>query len=197
MSFWASLSIALSMVAAAFAAEAPSPQVEEARREAEAAADRLTSQLMAKLTAALAEGGPVQAVGVCSDVAQQLTTAASEKDRIAVRRTTLKYRNAVNAPDGFERAWLERAGRARALGEMPAPYAEVVVLPSGKRELRYLRPIIFPGGVCSQCHGMPDEIPRGVAAVLRTRYPADRATGFKPGDLRGAVSVRVALPAHE
>jgi hypothetical protein len=32
-----------------------------------------------------------------------------------------------------------------------------------------------------------------VRAALEERYPEDDAIGFKPGDLRGAVSVRVPL----
>jgi hypothetical protein len=35
-------------------------------------------------------------------------------------------------------------------------------------------------GVCSE-----------VAALIRERYPQDRATGYAEGDLRGAVSVSV------
>jgi hypothetical protein len=31
-------------------------------------------------------------------------------------------------------------------------------------------------------------------AVLRKKYPNDRATGYREGDLRGAVSVKIALP---
>ena len=32
-------------------------------------------------------------------------------------------------------------------------------------------------------------------ALIAARYPEDRAVGYAPGDLRGAISVRVALPA--
>lgn len=35
-----------------------------------------------------------------------------------------------------------------------------------------------------------------VTAALRERYPADRATGYRVGDLRGAFSVRVPLAAR-
>jgi hypothetical protein len=35
-----------------------------------------------------------------------------------------------------------------------------------------------------------------VTAVLKEKYPNDRATGYREGDLRGAVSVKIALPAR-
>jgi hypothetical protein len=33
-----------------------------------------------------------------------------------------------------------------------------------------------------------------VDSMLARRYPGDRATGFRDGDLRGAISVRVPIP---
>ena len=61
------------------------------------------------------------------------------------------------------------------------------------RQLRYLRPlkIVSP---CLACHGDPERIDPQVLEVLRERYPEDRAVGYSPGDLRGAISVTVDLP---
>ena len=74
------------------------------------------------------------------------------------------------------------------------PVATRVVVGSGPQaQLRALYPIVFPGGVCSRCHGEEGEIDAEVRAAIDERYPQDRATGFRPGDLRGAVSVRVPL----
>ena len=39
-----------------------------------------------------------------------------------------------------------------------------------------------------------EKIDPQVQSILRERYPLDQATGFRPGDLRGAISVRVPLP---
>ena len=42
-------------------------------------------------------------------------------------------------------------------------------------------------------HGGVDEIPDEVRTFLREHYPGDRAAGFKPGDLRGAISITVSV----
>lgn len=169
----------------------------EARRRAEAAADLLGQKLKAELTAAMQKGGAEEAVRVCSQIGQSATREVGGEAGVALRRTSLKYRNVANAPDEFERAWLEGAEESMKGGAAPGPAYQVFEAADGRRELRYLRPIIFPGGVCSHCHGSADEIPPDVKALLRERYPADRATDFKPGDLRGAISVRVPVGAGE
>ena len=56
-----------------------------------------------------------------------------------------------------------------------------------------MRPIVL-APQCLGCHGKVAELAPGVAAVLAQRYPGDLATGYAAGDLRGAFSVRVALP---
>jgi hypothetical protein len=48
-------------------------------------------------------------------------------------------------------------------------------------------------GPCLACHGSPKQFDVAVADLLREKYPDDRAVGYKVGDLRGAVSVRVKL----
>jgi hypothetical protein len=176
-------------------APAPPPEatVAAARARADAAAEELTKTLMERLTRALAEGGPEAAVRVCGDVAQDLTRTIGAREGLALRRTALRVRNPANAPDAFERRWLERAEAAMRAGEVAVPLYELTEGAAGARELRHLRPIVFPGGACTQCHGPEEAIPATVRRLLRARYPDDRATGFVPGDLRGAISVRVPL----
>lgn len=165
----------------------------EARKKADVAAQLLTASLMTELGAALEKGGPVEAMRVCSESAQRVTEELSQREGIVVRRTALRLRNRANRPDEFERAWLTRAEVAVAEGRAPEPVYEVVDRAGDGKELRHLRPILFPGGICSQCHGSAAEIGPEVKALLRQRYPDDRATGFAPGQLRGAISVRVLL----
>ena len=55
----------------------------------------------------MAEEGPVGAVAVCADEAQQLTLDYSRMRGVNVRRVALKTRNAANQPDDFERAWIQ------------------------------------------------------------------------------------------
>jgi hypothetical protein len=166
---------------------------ERAARQADDAADELVRQLMGRLQKAMAEGGPAAALHVCSEVAQDVTRSLGDEQQVSIRRTGLRVRNPMNRPDDFETAWLQEAAATVAAGDTVAPLYQVMRAPAGGHELRHLRAIIFPGGMCSQCHGGEQEIQPQVRGLLRELYPADQATDFKPGDLRGAISVRVPL----
>lgn len=171
----------------------PPPGVDAvSAQRAREAAGGLMKDLLGRLSAALAEGGPPQAVEVCSRVAPEIAAARST-DGLRVSRTSLRPRNPANAPDDFERRWLEHWAEQQTAGEAPQEVMEVVATSDGGRELRYLRPILLGADVCLRCHGTSDEIDPQVRTVLAERYPDDQATGYRLGDLRGAVTVRVAL----
>jgi protein tyrosine phosphatase (PTP) superfamily phosphohydrolase (DUF442 family) len=165
---------------------------DEARQRADAAARSLSQTLMQELTAAMEKGGTAEGVRVCSKVAQRTTAELGSELGVGVRRTALKVRNPANVADAFERSWLQDAADQVRGGGSPQPTRVVAAGDSGD-ELRALYPILFPGGVCSRCHGSEDEIDEETRALLRERYPQDEAIGFRKGDLRGAVSVRVPL----
>lgn len=150
------------------------------------AADALMQRLFARLTEALGAGPAHEALSVCADVAQDITAEIAREQGVSIRRTALRVRNPANAPDAYERAWMERATAPGA--SVGGPHMERV-----GGELRYLRPVIA-APLCTQCHGPPEQIDPRVREALRERYPEDRATGFAPGDFRGVVSVRVPLP---
>jgi hypothetical protein len=167
------------------AAQAPTaPELERAR----AAAAALTTELRARLMEEMKAGGPVQGVRVCSEVAPSFA-AKHSVDGLAVRRVSERYRNPADRPDAYEAAKLAELAAAHAKGALPAEAYEWVG-EGAQRALRYLKPITI-GGPCLSCHGDPAAIKPEVAAMLRERYPEDRATGYRDGDLRGAVSVVV------
>nr|MCU0872718.1 DUF3365 domain-containing protein [Pirellulaceae bacterium] len=49
---------------------------------------------------------------------------------------------------------------------------------------------------CMLCHGPKDQILTEVREALATHYPADQATGFQTGDLRGWFWVTVPAGAR-
>jgi len=147
----------------------------------------LMAALFQELQQALAAGPAEQAIDVCAGTAPVIARRIGEETGANVRRTSLQYRNEANAPDGYERAWLEKAGASGAPVEATA---EVVEAPGGGYELRYMRPVQL-AEMCTKCHGTSSQIPPAVGEAIARRYPGDRATGFQPGDLRGAISVRV------
>ncbi len=174
--------------------EAPPAELERARE----AARQLKGELMKNLTAALAEGGAAQGVRVCAEIAPGIAAGLS-KDGMTVRRVTTRPRNPANAPDAWEKEQLDALAAAHARGEMPSEIVEVseaVPADAGRaahRDLLYLSPLTI-AAPCLQCHGDPSGIDPAVKAALAEKYPRDQATGYKAGDLRGAVSVRIALP---
>lgn len=86
--------------------------------------------------------------------------------------------------------WHEDHGPNREK-RLPEEYVEVVE-ESGKLWLRDMKPLPV-GPRCITSHGPKENIPLEVQAILKERYPDDRATGFLVGDLRGAISVKIAL----
>ncbi|MHC4493086.1 MAG: Tll0287-like domain-containing protein [Planctomycetota bacterium] len=172
-------------LAAACGAGPPSDQeIARARAQAEDAAARLMDTLFQELMSALKAGPPEEALGVCGEKAQELTRTIEKETGVSIRRTSLKTRNPLNAADAYERRWLEKA----AASPPTDAHVEVVEVDDGGYELRYLRPVRI-AKLCTPCHG--EALTPAVRDAVRSRYPSDRATGYKPGDLRGAVSVRV------
>jgi hypothetical protein len=170
--------------------EALTAEYETALRRAKDAADALGADLMSTMAGEMARGGPVAAVRVCSEVAQQ-RSAEHSQEGLTVGRVTLKARNPLNRPDPYERSVLERFQALHEKGELPREVAEVVEQ-EGARVLRYLRPI-QTAELCLTCHGDPGALDPQVRQVIQDRYPEDAATGYQSGDLRGAISVQAIL----
>jgi len=161
---------------------------------ARAAADSLGPALMGKLLGALEAGGPDAAITFCADSAQALTARFSH-DGVMIRRVGTRVRNPSNTPDSLEQRILAYYEAERAAGRPLLELREVArTADDGSWELRLLRPITVLER-CTVCHGSTEQIPSTTAARITSRYPDDKATGYAVGDLRGAITVRIALPA--
>lgn len=159
---------------------------------ARTAADSLGPDLMGMLTKELTVGGPESAVAICSDSAQ-LRTARHSRDGLTIRRVGTRVRNTKNTPDSVETRILAYMQGELDAGRPLKEFVEVGRAGAGW-ELRLMRPItLLPQ--CTACHGNEEQIPPAARALITARYPDDRAVGYAPGDLRGAISVRVAMPA--
>jgi hypothetical protein len=152
----------------------------------------LAEKVRGLLLQEIERGGFVNAVRVCSELAQKITQQFNQDTGHYARRVSLRYRNPKNIPDDYERQKLEEfdfLNREKRLGN---EYVEVVK--EGNHEyLRCMRPLVaIP--LCLVCHGPKENIPSEIKAILVEKYPDDRATGFLLGDVRGAISVKIALP---
>jgi hypothetical protein len=159
---------------------------------ARAAADELGGDLVTMLTSELKRGGPVAAIAICADSAQ-VRTERHHSSGITVRRVGTRVRNPKNAPDSTEAAVLASFAAAIAANRPIADTAFTTGDAAGNAVTRYLRAIRVQE-FCIACHGPADSIRAAVKQVIASRYPEDRATGYRTGELRGAISVTVKMP---
>jgi hypothetical protein len=151
-------------------------------------AGRLFASLLTTLQEKIATDGPEAAIAYCRLEALPLTTqVAAEFPTVKnVRRTALRVRNPVNAPDATDRSvlegWLDSWNPAAPPQAVIKEYAAT----DGTKELRYYRPVPVMA-TCLACHGSGEQIPGNVRAALLRDYPQDEAVDFQEGDLRGAI----------
>lgn len=129
------------------------------------------------------QGGAASAVAVCASEAQSITAGVRQETGVTVGRSSLRLRNEADAAPPWVAEWLKAQGERKAEGA--AGISAVVDTPEGKRA-RVLMPIAIEAG-CLPCHGDPSAIAPEVKAALQAKYPADAATGYAIGDLRGAL----------
>jgi hypothetical protein len=141
-----------------------------------AAAQALKGELRKELEAAMKDG-PAAAIDVCAERAPAIA-AAHSVEGLAVGRTSHKLRNPQNAP----RPWVKLILDEMVAADPATLVPRVVALEGGRTG--YIEPILTQP-LCVTCHGaaVAPELKEKIAA----RYPADQATGFEPGTLRGLV----------
>jgi hypothetical protein len=159
--------------------------------EARKISNELMETVRGLLLQEIQKGGLSSAVRVCSELAQEMTNRFSRQTGDYLRRVSSRYRNPKNAPDEYERRKLQEFDRLNHEKKLSDEYAETVE-EQGVQYLRYMKPLTV-GPLCVTCHGPKENIPPEVRIILKEKYPEDRATGFLVGDLRGAISLKIAL----
>lgn len=159
--------------------------------EARKTADGLMQSVRGVLVELVKDGKFAEAADACSTMAQDMTKNYAESKEIEVYRVSLKYRNAMNRPDKLEKRQLKNFDKQAAENTLVKDYYEVVKS-GNKRELLYMKPLIVQG-MCLKCHGSESEIPADVKKIFAVNYPKDKAIGYKVGDVRGAITVRMPL----
>ncbi|MGX7743330.1 Tll0287-like domain-containing protein [Rhodopseudomonas parapalustris] len=178
------------VAAAAFAALAARDRaVDQAALQAEARSviKDYSGALLGVLKSTMESSGPVEAIGFCNREAPTIAATASQRSGWTVARTSLKPRNPSAAPDDLERRVMTEFVAQIATGTPAASlhHAEIVDQ-NGEKVFRYIQ-AIPTAELCLTCHGRalrPD-----VAAKIQALYPDDQATGFAPGQMRGAFTL--------
>lgn len=120
------------------------------------------------------EDGPAEAISACRVEAPKLAERLNAGP-IKIGRSSLKLRNPSNAPKPWMQPLLEAY---QADPEDREPRAVVI----DEKSVGYVEPI-FLQPLCVTCHGA--ELAVDLQAKLNELYPADQATGYAAGDLRG------------
>lgn len=149
----------------------------------------LAQKLGGELKAALENGGPEHAIGVCKTRAPQIAAEVSQQFGVNAKRVSSKNRNPAGVPDAWEAAAQDGLEKRLAAGEKPETLDtwQIVATPSGKT-FRYAKALPTQP-LCLTCHGDPATMAEGLKARLAADYPLDKATGYSAGMVRGIISV--------
>jgi len=150
-------------------------------------ANELLTQLSTKLGHEIKTNGLIQAAKFCNSNALTLTEEVNlrQVQGISVKRISLQERNSANTPKADEIAILESMQKMLDKKELP----EYIIEEEGKT-YKYYKPLVIKKEVCLKCHG---DILKNTELndFIKEAYPQDKATGYKMGDLRGAVLVEI------
>jgi hypothetical protein len=164
---------------------------EEYTNQARAKVKEFAKELKNEFQKVYSEKGPLEAISVCTAKASEIANKISRQTGWMVRRVSLKTRNPLDRPDAYEAQILQRLEAAPEEKSQKEEIFKIVDL-GGKKEFRYLK-VIRLAPHCTQCHGLKNQIAPEVMSKLKEYYPHDQATGYHPGDIRGAFSVRIPL----
>ncbi|MEW5755910.1 MAG: DUF3365 domain-containing protein [Pseudomonadota bacterium] len=175
-------------------ASAAEPELEALKQEAAGITKTFAGGLSENMQAAMKAGGPVSAITTCSEIAPRIAGELSREHGVKLTRVGTRVRNPMlGTPDAWEQTVLaqfqQKLNEVAAMDQLV--HAEIVYEPGGKY-FRFMKAIgVQPQ--CLQCHGGDKDIPDEVKASLKAQHPHDKATGYKAGELRGAVTIKKQL----
>jgi hypothetical protein len=146
------------------------------------------SILLPTLQGALANGGPVEAIEVCSIRAPKIADELGIETGWSIRRVSLNTRNNKKAiPDDWEREMLAIFEAEQPNGTTAQALNKSAVVDG---EFRYMQAqLTMP--LCLTCHG--SNLSSDVSKALRQHYPDDLAIGYGVDEVRGTISLRYRL----
>ncbi len=141
--------------------------------------------LSGHLKAAASEGGIENAIDYCNINALPLTDSLSRSFDVDIKRTSAQLRNPANSPDSLEAYMLDLY---QQILKMKKPMVGKALL-TKNNEVRYFAPIMVKAQ-CLNCHGtVGQQVSDSTYSLIQARYPADAATGYNEGQLRGLWSI--------
>lgn len=149
-----------------------------------------TQQILLKnVSAAIKEAGVAEAVVFCNTKAGFLTDSASKSFSVNIQRLTDKPRNPnnrINTPMDIK-AWKAIQG---FVVDKANPNKDLLV--SEGDDIYYYKAIQIGMPTCLSCHGNKNaDIATETMSQILQKYPADLATDYKMGELRGMWKIKL------
>ena len=147
----------------------------------------LLKQLGPKLKHEIQTNGIITAADFCNTNALTLTEEVNlhQLEGVSVKRTSLKERNTANTALEDERKVLESMQKMLKEKKLPS-----FLLEKKDNVYKYYKPLVIKNPTCLACHG---DIAKDteLSQFMNEHYPQDKATGYKMGELRGAIVVEI------
>ena len=155
-------------------------------------AQTVGKDLTTQLTQKLSEGGLEHALTFCNENAILITENIARNYHADVQRISHKNRNPIN------RATPEDLAIINDYIEDVKKKKELEPIVDGKDNfVKYYAPILTQEK-CLTCHGtVGKEVHKQTDSLIKNLYPADLATGFHAGDLRGVWKVTFKEKIHD
>ena len=162
-------------------------EIQEVVKTGNRASKLLLKTLGGNMKKHMKKGGPADALSFCSMNAADLTAKVDKElgEKVSIKRVTLKPRNPANEATGDEKAVLQ-ALELLNKNHVRLPKHLIEKTDDG---YKYYKPLRIGKKVCLKCHGT--NVDPKLKAEIAKRYPTDKATGYKMGDLRGAIVVTI------
>lgn len=133
------------------------------------------------LMKAINEKGTAGAVSFCNVHAFPIADSLSKHYNCTIQRISDRYRNPADKPDIADSVVIADYQAQKTVGA-----TLTTRLSEQENQVIYYKPIMIGMPACLKCHGDTNtDIDMPTVAAIRNKYPADLATGYKQGDLRG------------
>ncbi|CUA98140.1 Tll0287-like domain-containing protein [Thiomonas bhubaneswarensis] len=185
-----SLLAALALASTPMLAQAESAATPEQMQATRAVTGELLKTLSGKLQESMKANGPAESISVCKTIAPQIALGLADKTGWKITRVGTRVRNVdMGTPNVWQHKALAHLNADLKSGAKPETleWSEVVT-ENGMPTLHYAKAIVLQTQ-CLACHGTAAQLAPGVADKLKANYPHDQATGYAPGQLRGAVVI--------
>lgn len=161
--------------------------IERGQKVAAKAFGLMSQNLMREMTT----GGPQKAIPFCNENVGDLTEKVAGETQTLVQRVSHKPRNPANRASAEELKLIESYASAIKAGEQ----VKARTVKNAQGEDVFYAPIVMTMDVCLKCHGAPEkEVAAQDMERIRQLYPADAATGFQLGEIRGLWKITFKKP---